>query len=201
MKSKGTNLSNPKEEQHYEDFAFVLDICKFVYEHMEMSNLRISQIKFGMRLIDLVIVKILARRPSNFSRVGDTDLYLMWCLIYIIKIYRNDWVKFIFDIMIYYRDNPKKPISFSSFVMMILQLNGIEGKKEELIESLMILHYGDVSKKSYYMDYTGDCYYLDTSGRRIYDDKIVEKEPPETNGSSTAGGSAATSTSVDVKAL
>ncbi|KAI5430605.1 hypothetical protein KIW84_034989 [Lathyrus oleraceus] len=147
LTAAGTNLSNPKEEQDYEDFAFVLDISKFVYEHMEMSNLRISQIKFGMRLIHLVIVKILARRPGNFSRVGDIDLYLMWCLIYIIKIYRNDWVKFIFDIMIYYRENPKKPIFFSSFVMMILQLNGIECKKEELIESLKILHYGECVKE------------------------------------------------------
>lgn len=137
MRSEGTNVSNSKGK-HYEKVVFVLYISKHVCEHVEMSNLRVRQIKFGMRLIHWVIVKILARKPDNSNRADDNGLFLMWCLIYNIKTYKNDWVKFIFDRMIYCRDNPKKPIFFSSFIMMILQLSGIECKKEDLIESLKL---------------------------------------------------------------
>lgn len=142
MKSEGTNLSNPKEEPNYEKVTFVLDISKPFYEHMETSNLSVRQIKFGMRLIHWVIVKILTRKLGNSSKADDNDLFLMWCLIYNTKICNNDCVRFIFDRMIYCKDNPKKPIFFSSFVMIILHHNGIECKKEDLTESPKIMDYG-----------------------------------------------------------
>lgn len=63
--------------------------------------------------------------------------------------------------MIHYMDNIKRPIFFSSFVQMILQLNGIEWKDEELNESPMILDYGAVAKMRYYKDLNVDYYYLE----------------------------------------
>lgn len=42
---------------------------------------------------------------------------------------------------------------------------------------------------------------METSGRRIYDHNIIEKEAPEATGPSTNGGSSIASTVVDVKAL
>lgn len=112
MKSEGTNVSNSKGK-YYVKVSFVLDISKFVREHMEMLNLRIGQIKFGMRLIHWVFVKFFPRKLGNSSRADDIGLLLMWYLIYNKKTNRNDRVKFIIDRMIYYRDNLKKPISSS----------------------------------------------------------------------------------------
>lgn len=60
-------------------------------------------------------------------------------------------------------DNPKRPIPFSSFVQMILQLNGIECKDEDLTESPKILDYGVVAKMIYCNDLNGDYYYLKDS--------------------------------------
>lgn len=103
--------------------------------------------------------------------------------------------------MIYYRHNPNRSIYFSSFVMMILQLNDIKCKEGDLIDSPKILGYGVVEKMGYYKDLNGDYYYLEDSGRKIYDDKFLEKEVTEMNDLSTVGGSAATFTSIDVKTL
>lgn len=89
MRSEGTNVFNSKGKD-YEKVGFVLDISKFVCEHMEMFDLRVSENKLGTGLIHWVIVKILARKLGNFSRVGDCDLFLMWCLIYNIKTYKMD---------------------------------------------------------------------------------------------------------------
>lgn len=111
MRSEGTNVSNSKVKD-YEKISFVLDISIYVCEHMEILKFRISQIKFGMRFIHWVIVNILARKPGKSSRDDDNDLFLMWCLIYNIKTYKNDWVRFIFDGIIYCRNNPKSPIFF-----------------------------------------------------------------------------------------
>lgn len=76
-----------------------------------MSNLRISEIKFGMRLLHWMVVKILARKPTNSSRDDDNDLFFMWSLTHKTK---NNWVRFIIDKMIHYRDNPKRLIFFSN---------------------------------------------------------------------------------------
>lgn len=47
----------------------------------------------------------------------------------------------------------------------------------------------------------GDYYYMEISGRRICDDKIVEKEAPEDIGPSTDGGNVVASTSIYMKEL
>lgn len=56
---------------------------------------------------------------------------------------------------------------------MILQLNDIECKEEELIKNPNILDHGIVVKMRYYMDLSGEYYYIKDSDRKIYDDKIV----------------------------
>lgn len=86
----------------------------------------------------------------------------------------NNCIRFIVDWMIHCRDNLGRPHFYSSFVQMNLQLNGIECKKYELIESPKILDYGVVAKRRYYMDLSGDYPYLEDSGGKIYNDNIVE---------------------------
>lgn len=105
------------------------------------------------------------------------------------------------DMMIYYRDNPKRAIYFSLFVMTILQLNDIECNEEDLTKSPKILDYGILEKMRYYKDSNGDYYYLEDSGRKIYDDKIHEKEVTETTDPSIASASVDASTFVDMNAL
>lgn len=68
------------KDSDYDKVSFVMSISKVVCKNMEMSNLRIHQVKFDMRLLHLIVVKILARKPRNSSRVDDSDLYLMWSL-------------------------------------------------------------------------------------------------------------------------
>lgn len=63
---------------------------------------------------------------------------------------------------------------YSSFVQMILELNGIVCKEEELVDSPKILDYGGIAKKRYYKDTNGDYYYLEDSNRKIYDNKVME---------------------------
>lgn len=135
-----------------------------------MSNFGISQVKFDMHLLYWV-VKILARKPGNWIRADDNYIYLMWGLTN--KVGDNQ-VKFIIGIMIHCRDNPKRPLFHSSFIQMILELNVIVCKEKELIESPKILDFGNVLKMRYYRDSNEDYYYLEESGRKIYDDKIVE---------------------------
>lgn len=87
---------------------------------------------------------------------------------------------------------------------MILLLNGIECKDEELTESTKILNYGVVAKMRYERDLNVDYYYyLQDSGRHIYDDKIFEhvKEAFETTSISVVGLRDASYTSIDVKTL
>lgn len=126
-----------------------------------------------MRLIHWILVKVLARTPGNSTRDDDSELFLIWCLIHKAK---SIWDKFIMTKMIYYRDNLKRPIYFSLFVMMILQFNGIESDEEYIIESPNILGYGFMSKMSYYKDLNSDYYYLEDSGKKISNNKILEKE-------------------------
>lgn len=90
-----------------------------------------------------------------------------------------NWVNLIIDMMIYYRDNPKRAFFFSLFVQMILEINGIASKEAALVEAPKILDESVISKMRYYRDSKGDYYYLEQSGRKIYDDKVVEptKDP------------------------
>lgn len=63
--------------------------------------------------------------------------------------------------MLYYKENPKRPVFFTSFVHMILDLNGIMSKKEYLVEAPKILDESGVSMMRYYKDTDGVYYYLE----------------------------------------
>lgn len=86
---------------------------------------------------------------------------------------------------------------------MILELNEVVGMEEELTASPKILDYGVVEKMRYYRDTNGDYYYLKDSGRKIYDDKIVEpsKEFAETVGPFDIDVGATSYASTDAKML
>lgn len=86
---------------------------------------------------------------------------------------------------------------------MILQLNVIKCKYEDLTESPKILDYGVAAKMRNYKDKNGDYYYLKDSGWQIYYDKILKhvKEGDETIGLSATGVGDASSTSLDIKTL
>lgn len=133
-----------------------------------------------------VVVKILGRKPRYWSMVDDNDLYLTWTLI---NKGGDDWVKFIIDIMIHYKDNQKRTLFFSLFFQTILELNIIVCKKEDLTESPKILDYGGIEKMRYYRDNNGDYYYLEESGQNFYEDKVVKpsKETPVETASSSSG--------------
>lgn len=68
MRSEGTYVSNSKGND-YEKVAFVLDISKSVCEHMEVSNLKISQIMFCMRLIHWVIIIFRLGKQATLARL------------------------------------------------------------------------------------------------------------------------------------
>ncbi|CAI8597995.1 unnamed protein product [Vicia faba] len=98
--------------------------------------------------------------------------------------------------MLFYKENPNKPIFYFSFVHMILKINGIKSKEEDLVEAPKILDECGVSMMRYYRDTDGMYYYLEKSGRKVYDDKIVEpiKDPSNETSESSFGF-----LSVDVK--
>lgn len=77
---------------------------------------------------------------------------------------------------------------------MILHLNGIECKEEELIESL---------KMRYFRDLIGDYYYIKDSGKKINYNKIVKhgKEATEMVLPSDTGVDVISSTLVNMKTL
>lgn len=128
---------------------------KSVSENLEMSNSSIGQFKFDIGLLHWVVAKVIARKPGNLCRVDDSDIYLMWGLT---NKGEDNWVRFIIDKMIHCRDNPKIPLLYSSFVQMILDLNGSMCKEKELTESPKILDYGGVKKMRYYRDTNGEYY-------------------------------------------
>ncbi|CAI8592039.1 unnamed protein product [Vicia faba] len=78
------------------------------------------------------------------------------------------------DMMIIFRDNKKRPLFYSSFVHMILEINGVVSKEEDLVGASLIMDEYVVSKMRYYRDTTGMYYYLEKYGRKSYDDQIVE---------------------------
>lgn len=106
-----------------------------------------------MQIIHWIIFMLLYKKPRNWGRYDDNDLYLMWDLLS-----NNDvnWVKFIMDRMIHCRDNSKRPLFFSSFVKLIIEVNGIASKEEDLIEAPKILNYYGFYKMRYYKDNDGD---------------------------------------------
>lgn len=64
---------------------------------------------------------------------------------------------------------------------MILELNGIVSKEEDLVEAPKILDESRVSMMRYYKDTGGIYFYLEKYGRQVYDDRIVEplKDPSD----------------------
>lgn len=149
-----------------------------------MVNFPVSQVKFDIRLLRWNIIKILCVKPRNRGKANDNDLYLMWVLLSDSGV---NWVKFIIDMMIHRKDNPKRALLFSYIVQLILNVSGIVSKEEDMVESQKIMDYYGVSKMRYYRDPDGDYYYLGEPGRHVYDDKVVEpiKNPSdEPNGPS-----------------
>ncbi|KAL5068683.1 hypothetical protein RYX36_019570, partial [Vicia faba] len=61
------------------------------------------------------------------------------------------------------------------FHKMILEVNAIVPKKDDLFMTPKILDYGSVSKMRYYRDFDdGSYFYLEDSGRKVYDNSIVD---------------------------
>lgn len=61
---------------------FVKFISKSVYkDFLGMENFHISQVKFEMRIIHWIVMKIIYWKPHNSERDGDLDLNLMWILM------------------------------------------------------------------------------------------------------------------------
>ncbi|KAI5422239.1 hypothetical protein KIW84_045634 [Lathyrus oleraceus] len=118
-----------------------------------------------------IIAKFLYSKPKNWGKVDDNDLYLMCDLL---TESETNWVIFIIERMIHCRDNPNRPLFFSSFVKMILEINRIVSKEEDLTEAQKIIDYGSVPKMRYYRDSYGDYYCLKEYGWKIYNDKLDE---------------------------
>lgn len=132
----GINPISLNEEKllGYNCTQFVLPISKSFVE-LSMPILPISQVKFDIRLLHWILVKILYRKSKNLSRDDDSDLQLIWCLID----KGIERVRLIINRMIHCRDNPTKPLFFSSFVQMILELNGIKSKEGDLMGDLVCM--------------------------------------------------------------
>lgn len=172
---EGSNMSVARSSDD-DKVSFVLSITKFICNNHAMSNFDISQVEFDIRQLNLIIVKIPYKKPKNWGKIDDNDLYLIWALM---TDKRVNWVKFIVDRMLHCRDNPKKPLFSSSFVALILEVNGSVSNKVDLVEAPKVLDYSRVSKMRYYGESNGDYYYLDESGQKVYDNKISElvKDP------------------------
>lgn len=98
--------------------------------------------------------------------------------------------------MLHYRDNPKRPLFFYSFIQLILEVNGIVSKKEDLVEAPKILDESIVSNMRYQRDTNADYYYLEESGMKIYDDKVME---PVNDPSDESSGSSSSFLSIELK--
>lgn len=61
----------------YDRVSYVLPISKSVFENLDISKIGISQGKFDIRFLHWIIVKILYRKPENWGRANDHNLYLM----------------------------------------------------------------------------------------------------------------------------
>lgn len=155
----------------YDRVHYVMWISKFVVEKRGISNFSISKVKFNIWILHWIVFKVFYKKPYNWGKADDFDLYLTWALLSTSRFY---WVKFSIDQMLFYQGNPNKPLFYSSFVQMILEINGIMSSKDDLVESPKVLDEYGVSMMRYYRDTDGVYYYLEKSGRKIYDDKIVK---------------------------
>lgn len=68
-------------------------ISKSVYrDRLDIENFHISRVKFQIRILHSIFVKVLYRKPRNWERADGQDLYLMWVLLNNVCF---NWVKFI----------------------------------------------------------------------------------------------------------
>ncbi|KAL5078236.1 hypothetical protein RYX36_017220, partial [Vicia faba] len=81
----------------YDRVPYVLNISKFFCENPAMSNFGIGQVKFDMRLLHLIIVKIIYKKTMNLGSVNDNDIYLMWLLIDSGKFYLEEFIEKVYD--------------------------------------------------------------------------------------------------------
>ena len=65
----------------YDRISFVLSISKYICENPAMSNFGISQVKFDMRQLHWIIVKILYRKPKIWGRANYVEFYWIWALL------------------------------------------------------------------------------------------------------------------------
>lgn len=57
---------------------FVKSISKYVFSNcLDLDNFQISQVKFEMCILHWIIANIFYRKPRNWERDDDLDLYLM----------------------------------------------------------------------------------------------------------------------------
>lgn len=76
--------------------------------------------------------------------------------------------------MLYYKGNSNRSLLFTSFVQLILDLNGIVSKEEDMLEAPKILEESEVSMMICYMDTNDVYYYLEKLGRNIFYGQIME---------------------------
>lgn len=154
-------------------FDLVKHISKFVLgDSLEMKNFHISQVKFEMRILHWIVLKLLYRKPCNWARADDPYLYLMWVLL--LSDICFNWVTFILQRIEHCRFSPKTSLFFSSFIQFILELNGITFIEKELVKALKHVDSTAISLMCYYQDKNKKYYYLDTDGSRVYEDRIVK---------------------------
>lgn len=90
---------------------------------------------------------------------------------------RNDihfnWVKFIPQRIEHYRTSLKRSFFYSSFIQLILELNGITSTDEELVKELKPLDSITISLMCYSQD-KKEYYYLHTNGSLVFEDMFVK---------------------------
>lgn len=83
LKSVGMDVCVSKSSQ-YERIFFVQSISKYVFgDRLDMANFHISQVKFEMRILHWIIVKVFYRKPSKWGKVDDFNFYLMWDIFWV----------------------------------------------------------------------------------------------------------------------
>lgn len=80
----------------------------------------------------------------------------------------------------------KQVLVFTSFIQLILELNGVMSKEEDILEAPKILEESRVSMMRYYRDKDGVYYYVEKPNRKVCDDRIVGPEKSSTNKASSS---------------
>lgn len=122
-----------------------------------------------MRILQWIFANFLYRKPHNWARVDDHNLYLMQILL---RNVCSNWVKFILSRIEYSETSSHVPLLFSSFIQVILDLNGISSADEDLVKTPKPIDSNVISLMHYFKDENNVYYYLDNVGRYIYEDKI-----------------------------